>query len=448
MTYALKVLALIALAALVLSGVLQFIGRIGSVAVIVVGAIFFTYAVYPIVERLNKRVSLVWSIAIVYLAIAAIAAFGIAVVLPALYDDLQSLGRATPSFVRNTQSFLTNQHDPVVRHLPPFARDYLSKVPVQIVALGQRYGGEAASRILTLVLSVFALVATVIVIPVLSAYLMVEAPALLAATMRIVPPKWRPEAESIRRDLDAVLGGFIRGQILVGITIGACITLALLLLHVKYAVLIGVAAGVFDVIPYVGALVGFVPSVLLALVNDGWQHAAVVAIVFVVIFQLEGHFIAPRIVSDSVGLSPLMVIVAILVGGELLGIAGMFVAVPLAGVLRVILLHAVPRLRGPIGAPARRPLAPGGGAPLEPVRTPLEPPALNLKVPSRVAGERKGPTITAEGTARAETSKSAVMRESAASTERAGSEESEPSATSQESSASSASTEKARSRRV
>jgi predicted PurR-regulated permease PerM len=303
-------------------------------------------------------VPLVGSIAIVYFAIAAIGGFGLAVVVPALYDDLQSLGHAMPTFVHNAQVAVSDPHDPFVRRLPPMARDYLAKVPAQLAAGAERYGTEAASSVLTFVLSFVALLATIVVIPVMSVYLMLEAPSLLAATMRIVPPKWRPEAESVLRDLDAVFGGFIRGQILVGAVIGTCITIALLLLHVKYALLIGVAAGLFDVIPYVGALVGFVPSVLLALFNDGWPHALVVALVFVAIFQLEGHFIAPKIVSDSVGLSPLMVIVAILVGGELLGIPGMFVAVPVAGAVRVVLLHALPRARAPQEAPGVPP-APG-----------------------------------------------------------------------------------------
>ena len=114
------------------------------------------------------------------------------------------------------------------------------------------------------------------------------------------------------------------------------------------------------------------PSVGLALADDGWRHALVVAAVFIGIFQLEGHFIAPKIVSDSVGLSPLMVIVAILIGGELLGIGGMFVAVPVAAIVRVFALHAFPE-RGelPEGAPAE-PLAdtagvPGEGDPRAPV---------------------------------------------------------------------------------
>jgi predicted PurR-regulated permease PerM len=346
-TYALKVLALVALAAYMLSAMLGFIARIGSVCVILVGAVFFTYAIYPLVKRLNERLHIVWSIVLVYAAIAAIAGFGIAVVVPALADDVQSLAHTAPLLVQHAQAVLADPHDPVVRRLPVAARDYLAKIPAQIAALAQRYGVEGASSVFTFVLSFVALIATVVVIPVMSAYLMIEAPTLMATFFRIVPPKWRGETRSVVHDLDAVLGGFIRGQLLVGAVIGSCITVALLLLHVRYAVLIGVAAGLFDVIPYVGSLVGFVPAVTLALFNDGWQHALVVAFVFVVIFQLEGHFIAPRIVSDSVGLSPLLVIVAILIGGELLGIAGMFVAVPIAGALRVILLHALPRARVP-----------------------------------------------------------------------------------------------------
>jgi predicted PurR-regulated permease PerM len=372
-TYALKVLALVALAAVMLFAVLQFVARVGSVAVVVIGAVFFTYAIYPLVKRLNKYVSLGWSIAIVYLGIAALAAFVFAFVFPALYDDVQSLAHATPSIVNSLQTQLADPKNPLIQRLPEPARVYLSKVPEQLVTFGERYGAEGASRVLNFVLSIFALVATVVIIPVLSIYMMIEERQLIAGFMRVVPEKWRPEAASVLRDLDSVLGGFIRGQILVGIVIGTFITIALLVLHVKYAVLIGVAGGVGDIIPYVGAFVGFVPAVILAFVNDGWQHALVVTIVFIAIFQLEGHFIAPKIVSDSVGLSPLTVIVAILIGGELLGVLGMFVAVPVAGILRVALLHALPRSRAPHVAVASAEAPPSDVPPAVAVPAPVAP---------------------------------------------------------------------------
>jgi predicted PurR-regulated permease PerM len=341
-TYVLKVLALIVLAAVILSAILDFIGRVPSVAVIVIGAVFFTYLIYPAVRFLNTRMPLIWAILVVYVAIFGLAAFAISTVAPALYDQAESLVRSMPALVRNAQIFLTDPHNPVIARLPAPVRAYLATVPPQLAGLAQKYAGDAAGRVVALALSVVGLLATVVVIPVMSVYLMIEAPGLLASFLRALPDRARPKAAAIVRDLDKALGGFIRGQLLVGAVIGTCITIALLILNVKYALLIGVAAGLFDVIPYVGAIVGFVPSVTLAFLNDGFGHAVIVAVVFAVIFQLEGHFIAPRIVSESVGLSPLMVIVAILLGGELLGVAGMFLAVPVAAVLRVFVLHALP----------------------------------------------------------------------------------------------------------
>ena len=345
-TYALKVLALVALAAVTLSAILQFFGRVAGVTVILVGATFFTYAIYPIVRRLNTRMPLIWAIVVVYLAIGALVAFALAVIVPALTNDIQGLAAAAPSFVKSTQQILNDPKTPFVMHLPGPLRAYLLTLPPQLEHFARVYAGDAASRLLALALSVASLAATLVVIPVISVYLMIEAPDLTNGFVSRLPPRMQQRSSAIVHDLDKALGGFIRGQLLVGATIGVCITVALLVLHVRYAVLIGVIAGLFDVIPYVGAVVGFVPSVSLALLDSGWHHALLVAIVFVAIFQAEGHFIAPKIVSGSVGLSPLMVIVAILVGGELLGIGGMFLAVPVAAVVRVLVIHTLPIRRG------------------------------------------------------------------------------------------------------
>ena len=98
-TYALKVLSLIVVATIVLGALLEFVMRVSSVAIVVIGATFFTYLIYPWVERLNRRVPLGVAIALVYLAIIMVAAFGIAVIVPALVVDGQSLIKATPGMV-------------------------------------------------------------------------------------------------------------------------------------------------------------------------------------------------------------------------------------------------------------------------------------------------------------------------------------------------------------
>ncbi|MFY9781367.1 MAG: AI-2E family transporter [Candidatus Baltobacteraceae bacterium] len=343
MAFALKVLALVVLAAIALSAVVDFLGRVSAFAVIMIGAIFYTYVIFPAVRRLSLRLPVVWSIVLVYLGIAIVGGFGLAVVVPALASDAQSLVKAMPSIVHNAQVFFSDPRNPVVARLPAPLRDYLAGLAPQAASLAERYAGEGASRLFALLLSAFAVVATVVVIPVISAYMMLEAPAIERAFVSVVPPQARVKTLAVVHDLDRVLGGFIRGQLIVGAMVGVAITVVLLIMHVRYAVLIGVAAGLFDVIPYVGAAVAFVPSVLLALFNQGWQHALIIAVAFIVIFELEGHVIAPKIVSDSVGLSPLTVIVAILLGGELAGIGGMFLAVPVAAALRVLIVHLVPR---------------------------------------------------------------------------------------------------------
>jgi predicted PurR-regulated permease PerM len=351
-TYAVKILLLVVLAGFVLLQLLQFLGRVGSVTVIAVGAIFFAYLIYPAVRRLNERMPLGAALAVVYGVILVAVVFAGSVIVPLLANDVNELVKNSPRLAVNAQQWLVDPGNPITSRLPSQLRVNVEVYEAKVLVYLEHYATTGLHQIFDVMLSVVGLAATIVIIPVMAAYMMLDAESLKRSAVGVIPPKARPKMLSLVKDLESVLGGFIRGQLLVGAVIGTCITIALLLLHVEYAVLIGVTAGVLDVIPYVGAVVAFVPSVLLALFQDGVSqaaliHAAWVAGTFIVIFQLEGHFIAPKIVSDSVGLSPLWVILAILVGGELLGIPGMFLAVPIAAMLRVLLMHFVPRFDVP-----------------------------------------------------------------------------------------------------
>lgn len=345
-TYFLKVLALVTLATFMLVSVLQFLARIPAVTIILVGTLFFTYLIYPAVHWLHRRgLSLGLSVTIVYVLALGVFAFGLSFVIPPLVNEIRDLTVAMPGYVRALQGFITAPNNPALHFLPGQVRDYLATLPSQLGTYVQTYAASTATRLLAILLSAFSLIATLVVIPVLSIYLIFEAETLTTAAVGLLPQRGRPETLRVLNDLGKVLGGFIRGQVIVGATIGACITIGLLILHVPYAILIGVATGVLDIIPYIGALATSMPTIALAFATGGWQHAAFVAALFILVFQAEGHFIAPRIVSETVGLSPLVVIVAVLIGGELMGIPGMFLAVPIAGMLRVLRMHFMPPSR-------------------------------------------------------------------------------------------------------
>ncbi len=158
----------------------------------------------------------------------------------------------------------------------------------------------------------------------------------------LFPIRSRPKAKAVLLDLDHVLGGFIRGQMIDAVIVGVMMFIVLTIFHVPYAYLIAVFSGVFQVIPYLGAVVAFFPAVTLALIYNGDGNALAVAIAVVAIHQLDGNVIAPRIMRDSVGLSPLWVIISVLAFTELFGFPGTFVAVPVAAMIRVLKMHFLP----------------------------------------------------------------------------------------------------------
>jgi predicted PurR-regulated permease PerM len=208
-------------------------------------------------------------------------------------------------------------------------------------------------------MSAISILALFVVVPIVAIYLMIESDSMHRGIVSLIPPSARPKALAILDGINAVLGGFIRGQLLVALIVGALTAVMLTLLHVRFAILIGLIAGLLNVIPYVGAFAGAAPAVLIALITNGPLNTLFVIIGFVIINQLEGHLIAPNVVGPSVGLSPLAVIVALLAGGELFGLLGLLVAVPVAGIIKVVFVTLVPRYAPLESAPA----LPASGSP-------------------------------------------------------------------------------------
>jgi predicted PurR-regulated permease PerM len=370
-TYALKILVVIALAIYLSIGVLNFFAAIRTTGLLVVGAVFFAYLIYPLVRRLNERASLGWSIAIVYVMIGLFLVVSFVGIVPPLVDQAQKFVQQVPAFVQKAQSQLANPTNPLLLRLPLASRDYLTSLPSQFAAFFQTYAVNAAQQTLTIVLSAVSIAATIVIVPVLAAYLLIDAGSVKRNVLGLFPPKHRGRASAIVDDLDKVVGGFIRGQLIDGAIVGTMIGVMLAIMHVPYALLIGVAAGILNFIPYAGSVVGFVPAVIIALLVNGPTNALIVAGLFALIQQIDGNLVAPRVLKENVGLSPLYIILAILVGTELFGLAGTFLSVPVAAMLRVLREHLIPQAVSEAESPpplSRQPLrtarpAAGGGPP-------------------------------------------------------------------------------------
>ncbi len=341
-TFALKILATIAVSIYLLVGILQFFGAIRSTGLLIVGSLFFAYLVYPLVRRLNEKLPAVVAILIVYAFILLVVGSVLALVIPALGSDVTNFAKTLPSLTQKFQSELVAPHNPLLRRIPDDDRMYIANLPSQLNNVIQKYGVDTLQRSFTVVLSTVSVVATLIVIPVLAAYMLLEAAEVRRQVLGLFPMRRRAKVNAVIDELDGVVGGFIRGQLIDGAIVGLMILVMLTVMHVPYALLIGVAAGILNFIPYAGAVIGFVPSVLLALAFNGPTNALIVAVLFAVIQQIDGNFVAPRVLKDNVGLSPLYIIIAILVGSELFGLVGTFLAVPVAAMLRVLREQLLP----------------------------------------------------------------------------------------------------------
>jgi len=341
-TYWLKVLLLIFLAFYLVGGALAFLARIQGIAIVLIGAIFFAYLIYPIVRALNQRLPLVLAVLTVYAALILVVGLILAFIVPALSYDVSQAVQNYPRAVAFFQAEITNPHTPFFSRLPDWLRNALANLPAGTAAWLQSHGGETMRSAIAVVTGTVTIVAAFVIVPVLAAYLLMDSENIKRHFIALIPQRRRDRMLEILSELEQVIGGFIRGQILVGASVGFLITIMLLVMHVQYAVLIGVAAAVLDIIPYVGAVATFIPAVGIALFTNGPANAIVVAILFILIFEMEGHLIAPNIVSRTVALSPLTVLLALLIGGELMGIVGMFLAVPVAGMLRVLTFHVIP----------------------------------------------------------------------------------------------------------
>jgi predicted PurR-regulated permease PerM len=174
-----------------------------------------------------------------------------------------------------------------------------------------------------------------IMILVLTFYMLLEGAAIKRAFLALVPREERPRVGLMLHRIGLQFGGWLRGQLLIAVAVAVPVSLALLLIGIPYPFLIGVVAGLGEFIPMVGMILGAAVAILVALGQPTWQLIAVLAF-FAIAMNLESHILIPRVMSRVLGLSPLVTIVALLVGVQLMGVLGGLVALPVAAGLQVI----------------------------------------------------------------------------------------------------------------
>jgi predicted PurR-regulated permease PerM len=212
----------------------------------------------------------------------------------------------------------------------------------------RRIGGQVIHVLLILVLG-----------PIIAFYLLVDVPHLRRVAESLVPDHSRLEVMVVAHRLNRAIGGFFRGQLVVAMIVGVLCSIGLGVIGLKFWFLIGMIAGLFNIVPLIGPWVGGVPGVTIALTTGSPIQALLVVVVMVGVQQIDNHFITPQVMQRTVHLHPAVVILALVAGGSLGGFLGLLMAVPTAAVLKILLSHAWRTYV--LGEPIELPEPPGEG---------------------------------------------------------------------------------------
>ncbi|TAL74783.1 MAG: AI-2E family transporter [Rhodanobacter sp.] len=352
-------------------------------------AAMFAYLGDPMADRLERwHLGRTLAVSVVFIVLGLVVVGALLLVLPLLSRQIANLVQNVPHYV----AWAEDTAWPWLQtrlHLDPHTFDSDRVVAALKAHIGSVGGiaGQVLGTVSRSGLGVVLWLTNLVLIPVVTFYLLRDWDRLVAAIDRLLPRAVEPTVAQLARESDAVLGAFVRGQLLVMIVLGVFYGASLsLVAGLSVGALIGVLAGLLSFVPYLGFITGFGAALIAALVQYGdWNHVLVVCGVFVVGQLLEGYVLVPKLVGEKIGLHPVAVIFAVLAGGELFGFLGVLLALPVASVAMVLLRHALERYQNselyaeggePAVAPATTEVAAAtGAAPAEVAPAPPVPPS-------------------------------------------------------------------------
>jgi predicted PurR-regulated permease PerM len=333
--------AVVGLAALLaLLGLVAWFFRVVWPPLILAGAIVFI--LNPVVTFLQHRhIPRALGTAITYLGVVLTVILAALLIAPLAQRQADDLSDDWPQIRDDLEEDVNDLAD----------RSEEGDWPIQIPHwddLGDSFGGtqnqtfeEQLERARELGLRVFHVAIIFILAPIIGFYLLVDVPHIKRVVEDLIPPSRQVEAHVVGRRLARAIGGFFRGQIVVACIVGALVSIGLFLIDLPFWLLVGMIAGLFNMIPLIGPYIGAIPGIIIALTTGGGTGKAIgVVAVMVLAQQIDNHFITPNVMQRVVKLHPAAVMLALLAGGTIGGFFGLLMAVPAAAVLKILIGHA------------------------------------------------------------------------------------------------------------
>lgn len=302
--------------------VFYFIYYLRDIILLFFVVIILAVAFRPIANRWSRKIGRVTAVFLLLLIFIALLALLIYVIVPPLITEFTALIKALPDLIASMNKV------PIINTYLPSLQENLKQISFNPSRISQNF--------LSLTVNVFGALFAIVTILVLTVYMLLEKNGLSYIVMSLFPPDKYEAIISVTKKITDKVGNWFRGQLLLCLTIGVLDFIILIILGVPYALPLALIAGVLEIVPTIGPIISGIIAVLVALTVS--PLVAIIAIIlFILIQQLENSYLVPKIMQKAVGLSPVIIILAILIGAKIFGVIGALLAVPIAASFSVII---------------------------------------------------------------------------------------------------------------
>ncbi len=218
--------------------------------------------------------------------------------------------------------------------MPPEAKNFVARI---IQDVGE-YTLKLAQFSLSAIFSFASTVVELIVVPFITFYMMKKGGYFVQVFIGLFPDRFHDHLENLFKEIHFVLNAYIRGQLILSVIMALVVFVGMWSMDIPYPLVIGLLAGLVEMVPLIGPIIGAIPPVLLGLLQ-GSSVMVKVIVFYIIVQQLDGHFFMPKLMGSIIDVHPVAIIAGVLIGGQLFGVVGMMISVPLVAVLQVILRH-------------------------------------------------------------------------------------------------------------
>ncbi len=309
-----------------------FLYLLRDVILILLFSIIIASAVSPFADWLQKnKIPRLLGVLLLYLTFFTLVVFLLSLIVPFISVQVSDLTQALPKFIASISGALEKaQQTTTSRYF-----DFLSEIQNALDSFSE-FLQISSQSVLNIIINIFGGVFSFIAVIVISFYLSVMKQGIASFLGSVVPEKYEDYIIGLWRRTERKVGRWFQGQLLLALTVGLVVFVGLSLFNIKYALILGIIAMMLEIIPIVGPVVSAIPGIILAF-SQSPTLGLWVLVFYVAVQQAENHILAPFILGKSLGLNPITVIIAILIGAKMAGILGIILSVPVAVVIVEIL---------------------------------------------------------------------------------------------------------------